>query len=77
MLAICIVQVLADIGPVLADDTVPVIADLLPMLALQDTAVRGEGLQLSSSRHMDLDLDSDLDPLDPRFLARIHDPHPK
>ncbi|CAL5230043.1 g13489 [Coccomyxa viridis] len=45
--------------------------------SLEDTAVRGEGLQLSSSRQVDPDLDSDLDPLDPRFLARIHDPHPK
>ena len=34
-----------------------------------------KGLQLRCNRQVDPDLDSDLDPLDPQFLARIHDPH--
>ncbi len=42
---------------------------------LQDKAVHGNGAQLSCSREVDPDLESDLDPLDPKFLARIHDPH--
>lgn len=64
----------------LADDTDQACADMSPVLTtLQGTAVRGEGFQLSasSSRQVDPDLDAGLDPLDPRFLARIHDPHQK
>lgn len=37
--------------------------------------MRQEGVQLSCNQQVDPNLDSDLDPLDPKFLARIHDPN--
>lgn len=42
---------------------------------VQDTAVH-RTLLLHANAEVELGVgDSDLDPLDPRFLARIHDPH--